>query len=440
MRNRTTEPNEMKDVSVDHTQNFEERIDVLRSLYGSSFAAQFAGDLASIEFYFKTSQFVRHAIANLCWQGPGLRTNQPVDKSLGIEAWNLAREFELQARMTYSPPNAPLDLTRGATAFDDLVFMARYLTYLLRQMRNHAPQLRQTPPPDVLEVPGRESKMERYWSSSDRTRPLLALSAALRQTMPRGVTPLIFGSMAEPPPWPQYADVDLAFYLSNSVIDSATEMLGFFESLRKLAPLIYKIDPIHHHEPYILLETDCSQYSPAVLPLQTLRLATTFSDDPLVLKIFPLVESRRFSLQALARTHRELRRYRSRSFSFLDRYAAKNFLSVMLLLPALLCGCLGRPVDKRSSFVIFKAEMNADSVETIEMLERFRQEWHWTIFPPTQMLSIFGNKGIWLSRTVNRFPCLTTFTQLRHAAQRIDLLIDGILGRLELETRRGNNA
>lgn len=438
--------NGMQEATADITYAVQERISDLCNLYSSSFAAQFTGDPASMHFHFRASRFVGRVIANMCWRAPTLPfslpftlpfTNQPVNKWLRIEAWDLARDPEFQTWMTVRQPGVTLDLTRGASSFADRDFMARYLTDLVQQMRNHAPQWAQTPQPKVLEIRGRESEMERYWSSSDRTRPLIAYSAALRHTMPRGVTPLLFGSMAEPPPWPQYADVDLAFYIPDSVIDSAPELLRFIESMPKLASLIYEVDPIHHHDPYILLESNCSHYSPAFLPLQTFRLATTFSDNPLVLKVIPLVESRLFSLEAMVQAYRELRRLSGRNFSFLDRYTAKSFASLMLLLPALLCGCLGRPVDKRSSFEIFKAEMNAESVETIEMLERFRREWQWTIFPPAQMLSIVGNKSGLLSRAINRSPCLITHRRLWPIARRLDRLFDAILSRLERQAREG---
>jgi hypothetical protein len=105
-------------------------------------------------------------------------------------------------------------------------------------------------------------------------------------------------------------------------------------------------------------------------------------------------------------------------------------VGLVLLAPALYCASLGRPVEKSESFAIFKAEMDSESVATIEAFEQLRRDWHWTLQPPRALLIQAGSRAGWLARTLNRWPAPELAKRLRTLTPRLAPLFTAIFTRL----------
>lgn len=407
------------------------RVDALGRDFASRFAAQFAEPPVAQSF-FTAARFVRRAVAGLCWPGPAWRPPySQLDRPLSFAAADLINDPALQSWLRVLPPGVALADSPGALTFANGEALICFLGGLVRRMREQPPCRSQSPAPQHFEVPAAAPERS-AWAAVPRTRPLVEFAAALRQAAPPGLTPLIFGSLAEPPPWPAYADVDLALYLEDEVFESRGELLAFIARFRQGAARLCAVDPIQHHGPYVLLAAEDGHYSPAFLPPATLRGAQALAGRPLPLTLAPLAEDRVFALESLLGAWRGLRHLARAGWRTLaDRYTAKYFSSLALLTPALFCGCLGRPVDKRASFEVFKAEMDPASVAAIGALERFRLEWRWTLSPPRGLLDLAGARAGWLARTLNRWPAPAAGARLKALAPLIDPLFEAILERLE---------
>lgn len=407
------------------------RIDALGRDFSARFAAQFA-EPAAARSYFASLRFVRRAVAGLCWPGPAWSApHSRLDRPLTFAAPELIGDPTLQSWLRLPPPGVTVADPPGALTFSGGEALLRFLGGLVRRLRELPPRRAQSPAPERFEVPAALPEKS-FWAAVPRTRPLVEFAAALRQAAPPGLTPLLFGSLAEPPPWPAYADADLALYLDDEAFDAIPELLAFIVRFREGAASLFAVDPIQHHGPYVLLAAEAGCYSAAFLPPATLRGALTLAGRPLPLSLSPLAEDRFFALESLVAAWSGLRHLAGAGWRTLaDRYTAKYFSSLALLAPALFCGCLGRPVDKRASFEVFKAEMDPASNAAIAAFERFRLDWRWTLSPPRRLLDLAGPGAGWLARTLNRWPSPAAAARLKGLAPLIDPLFEAILVRLE---------
>jgi hypothetical protein len=413
---------------------FQARLDALGRALAARFDAQFAGRLADAHFILKAAQFARYAIAELCWPAPALRPPlRQLGRPMTLRAPQRLVLSETAPWLSPLPLGVAYDNVRGEFSFAGGAALAEFVSGLVRRVREDAFRIAPEAAEETVEIPSRLAELERLWFAAPRTRPLARFAEAISAGLPPGVVPILFGSLAEPPPWPAYADVDLAFYLGDEAFAPGSDWLGFVESFRRQIPQLLAADPAQHHGPYILTAADLRVYPRAFLPLETLRHAATLTGAPLKLRLAPLAEDRIFALEALVGTWRGLRHLAARApRSFQDRYTAKFFSSLVLLAPALFCGCLGRPLDKAASFELFKNELNMDasSIETIEIFERFRRDWRWTLSPPRRLLNLSGSRATWLARTWNRWPCPATASQLGALAPKVDPLFEAMLERL----------
>ena len=417
-------------------------LDAVGALLAERFGAQFGGDPTAALFHFRAARFVRRALADLCWPGPAF--NPParrLDAPLRMAAPDLVQEPELQSWLRVLPTGVEIDPERGELVFEDAEALLRLAGDLTERMRLRPPERAGAGRPETIAIPARTAELEKAWGADPRTRPLRGILRALRKTPPPpGVTPILFGSLADPPPWPAYADVDLALHLSEAAMRDAAALLTFIEQFRGWAPLIAAADPLQHHGPYVLFEANHPFYSPAYLPPRTLELATTLTGAPLALEVQLLTEDRNFALESLVGVWRGLRHLVHLPWRALaDRYTAKYCVSLALLAPALWCGAMGRPVDKAASFALFKAEADPGSVATIEALERLRREWRFTLHPPRRLLTLAGGKAPWLARTVNRAPNPELAERLRALAPRLEPLFEAMLERIVAGARGANS-
>jgi len=361
---------------------------------GQSFAAQFS-DPAHAGKYFQSLRRARAALHDACWPSPTLKN------------------------MLAAPAH-------------DLASLSQRLDHAMNRM----PALRAPIAPVRVQIPNRQGELQDAWRAAPRTRPLGALAERLAELTALGMTPLLFGSLAEPGPWPAYADVDLAVLIDRRAAADPSALERLVHVFERVRPLLCQIDPLQHHGPYILFESDADCYLESLLPAATLRRATTLGAPALELALTP-VEDRLFSLLALLGAMRGALDLAARPARLGDRFSAKYLCSLVLLLPALACACLGKPTEKSLSFAQIKTELGPREIETLEGFERLRREWRWTLAPPRVLLTVAGRRAHFVARNVNRWPAPTLARWLAAGTPRLPALFNALLERIVRQAREG---
>jgi hypothetical protein len=173
-----------------------------------------------------------------------------------------------------------------------------------------------------------------------------------------------------------YSDLDTLMVLKRGTVTEAGHLAAFLRRYRRSLTLLYRFDPLQHHGHIVVTEIDLAFYPNLFFPLPVLeyarslggawgRLAVRYRDDRAEMR----AEFRRVC-DVFA--HRAADDYRPG-----DAYALKEFLSELMLLPALYCQCTGNPCYKRFSFGRARRDFSAGEWRVIEEATRVRSVWRY---------------------------------------------------------------
>jgi len=137
---------------------------------------------------------------------------------------------------------------------------------------------------------------------------------------------------------------------------------------------VLSFDPLMHHGLMFIGRSKFGRYEETFLPVATLRLARVLYGSNVVELTFAgpdLARAKRRLRQAVAALRKQIQ---SGVYSRSD-YHLKNFISGVLLLPALYLASRSVFVYKRDSFALAKSEFKSPQWALIERAEELRLSW-----------------------------------------------------------------
>lgn len=387
--------------------------------FARQFESQFASPVLQTRFYFRLLGAARALLSDLCW--PGASRLVAV---LGPMARD-PRYRPLMESLLGGEPFSPSQLifaTEGA-ACD---WMEHALAWLAANPPARAAS--SVTRPVEIQIPKRLDALKPQWERGGRTCALAAIAHILARDLPAGATPILFGSLAEDGPWPAYADVDLALWISDPA-PRAADFRHIAAAFRRAAPTIVQVDPLQHHGPFIFFDLDASLFAESRLPADTLRRASLLKPDASLPSLLcSPIHDRLPALLALAQLCRGALNIAARPRLLGDRYMAKYLVSLVLLSPALTLAALGEPSEKAASFDKLKPRLSAPARATLEAFERLRLDWRWTLSPPRMLLQLTGGKTHALARNLNRWPAPALARRLTEITPGLELLFKEFFG------------
>ena len=371
----------------------------VREKAAAEFEGQFMARPERVRACLGLGRMIRRALGELCWPAPSLRGR----KTISVQIGELSRRGPQQ---DLAPPEPEAEANGVRRQGDRMEFptlhaACEWLARMIAQLPATMPPIINAAHAQPLTIPDARGELIALWRAQPRLRPLVGLVENLEKGLPAGVTPILFGSLAADRAWLEYNDVDLALLLPAQI--DAAALVRLIETMRAQAPLITRVDPLQHHGPFILFEHDFKCWLPSYLPLQTFASATVLagaarSEGAVVLR------DRVLALDALLGAYDGARRLAVDPRHLTDRYVGKFAASLALLVPALYCGAMSRPVEKGASFAIFMRETKPNIQRAVQTLERFRREWDLTLNPPGWALDLAGERAHALARNFNRLP------------------------------------
>lgn len=181
---------------------------------------------------------------------------------------------------------------------------------------------------------------------------------------------LIHGSLADKKYVKGWSDVDTFVVIKNSVFKSKKKIFFLKKKIKYLYKFFYNICPLQHHGLIIFSEYDQNNYSKNYLPLEALKKNINLLDKKKKLKIFILKDKNELLINDIKNRIKLLKeakksgKYKHHPLNgkYLqfplkenrkEMYQLFCHLGYMNTLPAYYLSCIGKPVNKKDSFVIF---------------------------------------------------------------------------------------
>jgi hypothetical protein len=165
-----------------------------------------------------------------------------------------------------------------------------------------------------------------------------------------------------------YSDLDLVLiykYIHPEIIRIKAEVESF----------ILKVDPLQHHGVFTIHESTFSHYWEMDLPLIVLSQAKNFSDDVVQLHITGVLVEHASAESWLISSLDGLEKVISMDYKELGVWKWKFILSIIMLMPTMLLGALGRSIYKEQSFEKVKEKYSEKAWSVIEMASKVRDQW-----------------------------------------------------------------
>ncbi|OPZ09040.1 MAG: Nucleotidyltransferase domain protein [candidate division BRC1 bacterium ADurb.BinA292] len=420
---------------TDIQKELDRRYEAALAAAAGQVAGQFDAPPEVVDAWRRAIRVVRQALAELCWPQPTWGAT--------LRQWRGHCRIQLGDLL----PHPGIDTIEGLMSamglgrhlradyveFTDLHSICRWLRKVYTALRQEQPPLKHPPDRVRLNIPGYSRNLADRWRAERRLATLPRLIRRLRKGTPRSIDPILFGSLAREEAWPRFSDVDLCLIFDDDAITATSSLTRTVRTCRQIAPLLAAADALHHHGPYVLFESDWDAYSESLLPLATLGRAMTMESRPYV-QFVRVYGDRHQGLSNLAQARRGILDLLGQPDKLADRYTAKYLVSLVLLLPALVCSARGIPFDKADAFDFLKPLLNDPARQTLEAVEAIRREWRETIQPPAVLLRGCGALAGCVGRQVNRWPSRSLQQRLIKLGGGIRHLADACLelGILEL--------
>ncbi|MBL7924963.1 MAG: hypothetical protein JNL88_12250 [Bacteroidia bacterium] len=173
-----------------------------------------------------------------------------------------------------------------------------------------------------------------------------------------------------------YSDFDGILVIDESKIEHPSSLFSLRKLIHKTEQLFYKTDALQHHGWQVLLKSELNQYPDHLLPFALFQSGRmlypyrAFTIDALV-SLTPA--DYRIPLKQTCRSI--LRKCISES-ALRDHYALKNFLSEVLLLPALFIQAQrGSSILKKESFRLLKTDYPTLDSSLMDQVSQIRLNW-----------------------------------------------------------------
>jgi hypothetical protein len=207
--------------------------------------------------------------------------------------------------------------------------------------------------------------------------PVLALHGFAERVLRPDLAALyLHGSLATQDYARDYSDLDTLMILKRATLVEPDRLVAFARRYRRSLAFIYQFDPLQHHGHILLTEIDLCCYPNTFFPLSILQYARALGGGwtPLTVRYRDdrAEMTAEFGRVCDAFVQRAVQGYLPN-----DPFALKNFLSELMLLPALYCQCLGSPCYKKFSFDRARADFAAADWKVMDEATAVRSNWHY---------------------------------------------------------------
>lgn len=171
---------------------------------------------------------------------------------------------------------------------------------------------------------------------------------------------------------PYYSDFDTLFIIRNEVLKNKEWLMDLRRRIIVSKTFLYLLDPLQHHDHFIISEYDMLNYKQPIFPLELFKYATEFSDfnNELVFYISNDEEELSFILNFWKNYFKNSEKY---SFDN-SAYEAKRYIQSLLLLPTIFLQCLDRKYRyKKFTFDECKKIVGSYYFEIIERASKVRK-------------------------------------------------------------------
>jgi hypothetical protein len=186
----------------------------------------------------------------------------------------------------------------------------------------------------------------------------------------------LHGSLATLDYVKDYSDFDTLMILSRQTVIEPERLVAFLGRYRRSLTFIYRFDPLQHHGHIVLTEIDLDYYPNSFFPLSILEYARSLGGawGPLAVRCWDDRAEMRSEFQRVCDVFagRAAADYRPR-----NPYDLKEFLSELMLLPALYCQCIGNPCYKKFSFERARRDFSDREWQVMEEATRVRSSWYY---------------------------------------------------------------
>ena len=182
-----------------------------------------------------------------------------------------------------------------------------------------------------------------------------------------------------------FSDVDVLVAIDDRRTYSANQHESAVFELRRLLRAVYRHDPLMHHGLMFCAASDLDAWDQSLLPLQTLRLAHRLHGAAEISVHLTAPQAGAMRMRVRSTVNVLHARLRERAYERGD-HAYKQFLSNVLLLPALVAAARGEFVYKRDSFALAQSWFAPDQWSGIARAEDLRLRWKRPIEPAVQRL------------------------------------------------------
>jgi hypothetical protein len=186
----------------------------------------------------------------------------------------------------------------------------------------------------------------------------------------------LHGSLATLDYAQDYSDLDTLMVLKRATVNEPERLVAFARRYRTSLTFLYRFDPLQHHGHIVATEIDLDCYADCFFPLSVLHYARSLGGSWASRVVRYRDDSEEmaaeFSRVCEVFAHRAADGYRPS-----DPFELKNFLSELMLLPALYCQCLGTPCYKKFSFDRARPDFPDADWKVMEDATHVRSGWRY---------------------------------------------------------------
>lgn len=248
--------------------------------------------------------------------------------------------------------------------------------------------IKKEPLSDRIQVKCADSYNEKAYKGVDSQYliPVRMLVNAIKKIKSNYVDFCLHGSMSTRDYAKGFSDVDTLLILKRKTIINPMKLLELQREIYPLTRFFYKLDPLQHHDFFIINEIDMDFYPETYFPLELFDFATSIKQKVPMLN-FSLRDSTQGGEYVFWKMCQSLRRFYLFKKKSMTLFDFKEVISYILLLPALFLQIMEKPVYKKYSFEILK-KYKIDDCNVLKTASEYRQAW----FPDISSFWFFEDK------------------------------------------------
>lgn len=185
-----------------------------------------------------------------------------------------------------------------------------------------------------------------------------------------------------------YSDFDALIVIKKEVLNSEKKMKNIRKKIRKANTFLYLLDPLQHHELFIITELDMNYYFEPIFPLELFKYAKEITNFRNELK-FRCLEDEDY-LNKIFDLHKNYF-FNNARFSKKNVFFIKNFIQNTLLLPTIYYQLKNKKyIYKKYSFEKTKKDFSEKDWKIIEKCTKVRDSYQYKSYYPYWFRKFIG--------------------------------------------------